>query len=132
VNSPLKSFLKYLIFLFLFTITIAAVGFLIVYSFNSYMTLKNLIYLLLTFAAISFTTLFIFFRGQTKEPVVQFVYTFSAISLKFILSAVAALVWFVVVKKVQTQYVLLFFILYLSFTFFSVMVILKVLNNKAL
>jgi hypothetical protein len=96
------------------------------------MTLKNLIYLLLTFAAISFTTLFIFFRGQTKEPVVQFVYTFSAISLKFILSAVAALVWFVVVKKVQTQYVLLFFILYLSFTFFSVMVILKVLNNKAL
>jgi hypothetical protein len=96
------------------------------------MVLKNVIFLELAYSLISFTTLIIFFTGQSKVPDVQLVYTFLAISLKFILEAILALIWFLVGKNLQTQYVLLFFVLYLSFTIFSVMVILNVLNNKAL
>lgn len=132
MNSKLKPFLKYYINLSLLTLSFIVVGSLIVYGLNTYMTFKNVIFLSLTFSAISFTTLFIFFIGQTKESGSQLVYTLSAISLKFILAAVAALIWFVAGKNLQTQYVLLFFILYLAFTIFSVIVILNVLNNKAL
>ena len=87
---------------------------------------------MLTFSAISFTTLLIFFIGQLKVAETQPVYTLLSIGLKFILEAILALIWFVVAKNLLTQYVLLFFVLYLAFTIFSVLIILNVLNNKAL
>jgi hypothetical protein len=94
------------------------------------MTLKNIVYLSGIFAVIAFITLFIFFKGRVKNANIQIVYTLFAISLKFILEAIAALIWFVIAKNVQTQYILLFFVLYLSFTLFSILIILNILKNK--
>lgn len=128
----MKPFIKYFFYLALLTMAFIAIGLLVVKSFDISMTAANVSVLAITFSIISFTTLFIFFIGQTKAPGDQLLYTLTAISLKFILAAVAALIWFVVAKNFQTQYVLLFFILYLAFTFFLVIVILNVLNNKAL
>jgi hypothetical protein len=132
VNSRLKLYFKYLIFLFLFTIAFFAIGFFIVNILHTIFTLGNVIFLVLTFSAISFTTLLIFFTGQLKVTETQPVYTLLSIGLKFILEAILALIWFVVAKNLHTQYVLLFFVLYLAFTIFSVLIILNVLNNKAL
>jgi hypothetical protein len=128
----LKQYFKFLVYLSLFTLTFIVIGYFVVYALNSYMTLKKIVYLSLTFSLISFFTLLIFFIGQAKTPGVQLIYTFSGISVNFILATITALIWFVIAKNIQTQFVLLFFILYLAFTFFSVLVILNVLKNKDL
>ena len=132
MKTLLKPYFKFLVYLLLLTLTIIIIGYFVIYAINSYMTFKNIIFLSVSFSLISFITLFVFFIGQSKAPGVQLIYTFSGISLTFVLATITALIWFVVAKKLQTQYVLLFFILYLAFTFFSVMVILNVLKNKDL
>jgi hypothetical protein len=132
VKALLKRYFRFLVYLLLLTLTIIVIGYFVIDALNSYMTLKDIIILSVTFSLISFITLFVFFIGQAKAPGAQLIYTFSGISSTFVLATITALIWFVVAKKLQTQYVLLFFILYLAFTFFSVMVILNVLKNKDL
>jgi hypothetical protein len=132
VISSFKPYLKYLTFLGFLLISIIVIGFIIINALNTYLVFKEFVILTLVFAVISLIVLIIFFIGQTKEPGTELVFTFASIGLKFILEAVIALLWFVVAKNLLTQYVLLFFILYLAFTFFSTAVILNVLNNKGL
>jgi hypothetical protein len=55
-----------------------------------------------------------------------------AISLKFLLEMILALVWFIVAKKTALPSVLIFFVLYLALTLFTVLIILKTLKNRAL
>jgi hypothetical protein len=43
-----------------------------------------------------------------------------------------ALVWFIVAKKTSLQSVLMFFVLYLALTLYTLWVIVKILKNKAL
>jgi len=84
------------------------------------------------FVFIAGITLYIFFRGQAKEPGSRTFHSMVAISLKFILEMIFALFWFLVVKKCYTESVIMFFVLYLSLTSFSIFIILKTLKNKAL
>jgi F0F1-type ATP synthase assembly protein I len=84
------------------------------------------------FSAISFITLIVFFKGQNKQPDSQTLYVLVAISLKFLLEMVFALIWLIVVKKSSLPSVLMFFVLYLTLTLFTVLVIIKTLKNKAL
>jgi hypothetical protein len=132
VISSFKPYLKYLVFLGLLAISVIVIGFIIINALNTYLVFNDVLILTLAFTLITLIVLVIFFIGQTKEPGTQLVFTLSSIGLKFILEAVAILFWFVVAKNLLTQYVLLFFILYLAFTFFSIIVILNVLNNKGL
>ncbi|MFA5817945.1 MAG: hypothetical protein WC854_01535 [Bacteroidales bacterium] len=84
------------------------------------------------FSIIALITLVIFLRGQTKEPDSQTLHSLVSVSFKFLLELVLALVWFIVAKKTSLPSVLVFFVLYLAFTFFSILVILKTLKNKSL
>ncbi len=84
------------------------------------------------FALISTVTLIIFFKGQTKEPMSQMFHSLAAVSSKLLLEMGFALMWFIVIKKTELKLVLLFFVLYLAFTLFSVFIILKTLRNKSL
>jgi hypothetical protein len=77
-------------------------------------------------------TLFIFFRGQSKDNKSQTFYTLFAISLKFLIELIIALIWFLIAKKTSISFILLFFVLYLTFTIFSIFVILNTLKNKSL
>jgi hypothetical protein len=81
---------------------------------------------------ISLINIVIFLKGQTKEPDSQTLYSLVAVSLKFLLELVLALVWFIVAKKTSLPSVLIFFVLYLTFTLFSIWVILKTLKNNSL
>ena len=130
--SSLKPYFKKFFWLLLFTIVLGSIVSLVVLATNAVIVLNRALLLIAAFSVISFTTLFIFYSGQSKEAESQLLYTLSAIVLKFLLDAVTALVWFVAGKNFQTQYVLLFFILYLAFTIFSVVSILNALNNKGL
>ena len=84
------------------------------------------------FSIIAIITLVIFFKGQIKDPETQTLYSLVSLGLKFLLEMVLALVWFIVVKKTSLPSVLIFFVLYLAFTLFSVFIILKILKNKSL
>lgn len=55
-----------------------------------------------------------------------------AISLKMLIEMVLALLWFFVAKKNSADSLILFFILYLAFSLFSIFCMLKTLKNKSL
>lgn len=84
------------------------------------------------FTLIAIITLSVFLHGQTKEPDSQTLHSLVSVSLKFLLELVITLLWFIVAKKTSLASVLLFFVLYLTFTLFSIRVILKTLKDKSL
>ena len=107
-------------------------GFLIVRNFKTGVELNEILVLSVVFTFISSMALVIFFRGQSEEPAAQTMYTLVSISLKFLIELVFAVLWFIITKKTGPQSVLLFFVLYLAFTLFSLYVILKTLKNRLL
>jgi len=71
-------------------------------------------------------------KGQEKTSGSQVIHSMVSVSLKFILEMVMALIWFLVAKKTAVSSVVLFFVLYLAFTLFSISHILNTLKNKSL
>ena len=94
--------------------------------------IKDLVLLSLLFSLTTIIALIIFLRGQTKDPESQTMHSLVSVSLKFLLELVLALLWFIVIKKTGLPSVLIFFVIYLTFTLLSVWVILKTLKNKSL
>lgn len=93
---------------------------------------SNIVFLSTLFSTITILTLIIFFKGQIKDPETQTLHSLVSLGLKFLLEMVLALVWFIVAKKTSLPSVLIFFVLYLAFTLFSVFIILKILKNRSL
>ncbi len=88
--------------------------------------------LTLFFSLITLLSLYIFFRGRKKEPGSQTMHLFVAVSIKLVLELFLALVWFIILKKNGAPSVLLFFVLYLAFSLFSIFYMLNTLKNKSL
>ncbi|MBN1107315.1 MAG: hypothetical protein JXR66_06995 [Bacteroidales bacterium] len=84
------------------------------------------------FMVITLIAMVLFFRGQMKDPSSQTMHSLVAVVLKFLLELVLALLWFFVAKKTSMPAVILFFVLYLAFTLFSVLVMVKTLKNNIL
>jgi len=112
--------------------TVLVVGFIITSGIESGLEYKEIILSSAGFTIIAFFALIIFFRGRHKELASQTMHTLVAISLKFLAELIFAFLWFFVGKKTGISSVVLFFVLYLTFTLFSVMVILKTLKSKSL
>jgi hypothetical protein len=93
---------------------------------------SNILILSLLFSVIGIVTFAVFLRGQKKEPASQTFHSLVAISLKFLLEIGLALIWFVAAKKNSLQSLLIFFVIYLTLTLYSVLVILKTLKNRSL
>jgi hypothetical protein len=94
--------------------------------------LSDVLILSLSFSAISAITLIIFFRGRDRESDSQTMHTLVSVSLKFLLDMILALIWFFISKKTSLTSVIIFFVLYLTLTLFTVFVILKTLRNRSL
>jgi len=127
----LKKFFKYIVLL-LFSIFIFIFGYVLITTGKINVLLSDLAILSFVFALISLITLIIFFKGQKKESMNQTLYSLVAVSTKLLSEMVFALVWFILAKKTGLPSVLLFFVLYLAFTLFSIFIILKTLKNKSL
>lgn len=84
------------------------------------------------FSVISLITISIFSKGQTKEPDSQTLHSLVALSLKFILELIFIVLWFIVAKKSSLTHIIIFFVLYLALSLFTIYVIVKTLKNKAL
>jgi len=128
----LKPLIKSVLLLALLEVVILVAGFLVVRYVNIDLSFTNIIAVSAVFTIITLLALIIFFRGQSKEPAGQTMHTLVSISLKFLIELIFAFAWFFVAKKTGLSSVLLFFVLYLTFTLFSVMILLKTLKNKSL
>jgi hypothetical protein len=106
------------------------------YFLNSFagasLDMKDLFTLSFIFALVSALTFFIFLRGRSREPDSGTMHTLVSISLKFLLDITIALIWLIILKKSGAATVIVFFVIYLTFTLFTVLSILKILRNTSL
>ncbi len=128
----MKSLMKHIRLLLLLEALILASGYFIISKSGTGITFGETALLSAIMCLIAVVTLVIFFRGQGKDPSSQTMHSLVAVSLKFLMELVLALVWFFVVKKTQLASVVLFFVLYLTFTMFSVLIMMKTLKNRAI
>ena len=128
----MKPLPKYILLLSGFEILILIAGFLLPHRLITELYFREIFYLSLSFAAIAIAFLIIFFRGQKRDPASQTIHMLVSISIKFLAELVMALIWFFVAKKTGLSSVILFFILYLAFTLFLVLIVLKTLKYKSL
>ena len=128
----MKPLHKYILLLLLLNILLICTGYLLVSSVDNNLVFPDIAILSSVFSIIALITLVIFLRGQTKKPGSQTLHSLLSVSLKFLLEIVLALVWFIIAKKTSLPSVLIFIVLYLAFTLFSILVILKTLKTKSL
>jgi len=128
----LKQVYKHVLSLIVLEVIILLVSYILISVFNLSLIFREIAILTTVFSVIALLTLFIFFKGQTKTSDSQTLHILVAISLKFFLEMIFALLWFLVVKKCYKESVLMFFVLYLTLTLFTIQIILKTLKNKVL
>jgi hypothetical protein len=92
--------------------------------------LIDLLVLTLIFSAIVLLSLYVFNLGLKKEPSGQTMHLLAAITIKILLEMVLALLWFFVAKKTSASSLLLFFVLYLSFSLYLIFLILNTLKKQ--
>lgn len=121
-----------ILFILIINILVIGSGYILSALAGFPLNLADISWLSFFFSIITFIVITIFIRGQTKEPDSQTMHTLVSVSLKFLLELILALVWFVVIKKTALLSVLIFFVIYLTFTLFLIWTILKTLKNKSL
>lgn len=94
--------------------------------------LTDLVILTLCFIVISLVMILIFIKGLSQEPESQSIYSLAAIGVKIILEMSLALVWLIIAKKTGVISVILFFVLYLAISLYSIFFVLKTLKKKSL
>lgn len=125
-------FRKFLTGLLLIMLLAFFTGYLLVSFTAASLTLSEIILLSVSFFFITFISLIIFGRGQKKEAGSQTMHILAAISVKMLLEMVLALIWFFVLKKTSPSDLLLFFVLYLAFSLYSIIFMLKTLKSKSI
>jgi hypothetical protein len=128
----LKPIFKIIFILGIFNGMLLLAGYIIDEVFKADIHFYDISIVSFVFSVVALITISIFLKGQTKEPDSQTLHTLVALSLKFLLELIFALLWFFVAKKTALQSVLIFFVLYLALSLFSIMVLVKTLKNKAL
>ena len=111
---------------------VIGIGSLALLLFGAEKYLPELLILSSAFTVIIIICIIIVIKGQSKSPQKGFWYTFVSIGVKLLLEMTLVLFLFVIAKKNNFEVVLIFFILYLPFTLFLVLTILKTLKKKLL
>jgi hypothetical protein len=128
MNGYLKNIISILI---LFTI-ISCSALIVNFAFSLGMNEIAVLSLAFSFAATTLLSLLVFIRGLSREPGSQAMHTIVSVVSKFLMELIIVLIWFIAAKKTSSEYILLFFVLYLAFSMFSINVILKTLKKKSL
>ncbi|MDT8400604.1 MAG: hypothetical protein RQ743_02825 [Bacteroidales bacterium] len=113
--------------LFIFALLIAST-----FLFPRLLSFSDILLPGLGYPVITALSLLVFKTGYGKPVENQPLFTMGAVGLKFFLSMVFALIYFVVFKNTGAVYVLLFFLLYLAFTIYLLRFIYKALKTKSL
>jgi hypothetical protein len=123
---------KYTIGMLLIDLLILFTGYLLVSQTEINLHFSDIVLLTFCFSAINLLSFYIFFRGLKKDPGSQTMHILVAIVLKMPLEMVLALIWFFVAEKTYTSALILFFILYLALSLYSILLMLNTLKNKPL
>jgi len=115
----------------LYSVSVFALACLINLLIHGDLSIFTIIITVTGFWLIVLSSLIIFNIGQTKAEDVQPLFSLAAVGLKFLLSAILALIYFAVLKKTGLGYIILFFILYLAFTVYLLRTILKRLKTRS-
>ncbi|RLD36394.1 MAG: hypothetical protein DRI73_00785 [Bacteroidetes bacterium] len=92
----------------------------------------NSFYLTLSyFLIVNILVLFLFFKGSSINPEKAIIYTLLTISLKFILYISYILIYYLITKNLSKGYLIIFFVLYLAFSFFTLFAVLKELKLRS-
>jgi hypothetical protein len=111
---------------------ITGVGSIVLLLLGAEKYLPDFLILSVAFTIIIIACIIIIIKGLSKTPQKSFWYTLVSIGAKMLLEMILAVLWFVVAKKNSIEVVLIFFILYLPFTLFLILLILKTLKKKSL
>lgn len=123
---------KFIFFLLLLSLVLSIAAYAATTFFGIGISYISVLILIAAFSIIAYITVAIFQRGATRDPQSHVFHTLVSMGLKFLLDLATALIWFVVAKKNSLTAVIIFFVLYLSLTLFSVIYIFKELKNKPL
>lgn len=118
--------------LFLYALVLSAVLAVTVLVLPTGLALKDLLLPCTTFTLMTALSILVFIAGTHRKTENQPLFTMGALGIKFMLSMVFALIYFIVLKNTGAVYVLLFFLLYLAFTVYLLRFILKTLKIKSL
>ncbi|HCC71378.1 MAG TPA: hypothetical protein DEQ09_09555 [Bacteroidales bacterium] len=128
MKNQRQIFIRLLIYsIITFAISLAAISILPVD-----LSLPDILLPCIIFPLIAALAFFIFLMGTRANADRQPLYTAGAVGLKFILTVIFAVLYFVVMKNTGTAYIILFFLLYLAFTIYLLLGIVKVLKIKSL
>lgn len=127
-----KSLFRNILYLIVLSLFILSGGYFILPQTDTTSSFTELTVLTIVFLFICSISFVIFQRGQSRDPQSQTLHTLVSVSVKLLLEMVLALLWFFAAKKTSSGSVFVFFILYLTFSLFSVILILKTLKNKSL
>jgi len=126
------SFKKVITGLLLLDLAILMTG----YFLTSFPAIKlpfsDIIILTFCYSLIAGISLFVFCKGEGKDPGSQTIHILVAITVKMLLEMVFALIWFRVLKKTYPFTLLMFFVLYLAFSLYSLIFMLNTLKRKSL
>ena len=117
---------------FAFGCAIIGVGTVFLLLFGAEQYLSDLLILAPIFTGITLVCITIFIFGQSQSPTNSLLYTLISLGLKLLTEMIFAIFLFVAAKKNYNEIVLMFFILYLAFTLFLILNILKTLKKKSL
>ena len=123
---------KYLTGLLLIDLILMGAGYLFGSLEPGFIHFGDLLLLGLCFTAINILSVIIFSRGIKRDPESQTMHLMVGVSIKLPLEMVLALIWFFVAKKTYASSVLLFFVLYLALSLYSIYFILKTLKSRSL
>ena len=122
--------LKYAAYLLVLTLSFLIIGLFLIPDQISGINRNQFLLTLSFYFLVNLVVISLFFKGKRKDPKKSLLYTFSAISAKFLLYLLFIVIYFLVTKNLSTTYLIVFFILYLAFTLFTVLAIVKALKTK--
>lgn len=128
----MKTYYKYLVLLVLLNILIASAGYTLIAVLKVRFLFGDIGWLLFFYSLITMICLYIFSRGQEKDATGRTMHLLIAFGLKFLLEMILAFFWFYIGKKTALSSLILFFVLYLAFTLFSALIMLKTLRTRLL
>ncbi|MBS0010946.1 MAG: hypothetical protein KFF49_06030 [Bacteroidales bacterium] len=128
----MKSSVRIFVQLLLFSLLLFALSALAIYVLPVGLTFRDLLLPGIGFPVIIALSFLVFIFGISREAERQPMFTMVTIGLKFVLSGIFALTYFIILKRTGPGYIVLFFLLYLAFTFYLLKVMLKVLKVRSL
>ena len=90
----------------------------------------HIIITIIYFFLVNMGVLFAFFHGLNKNPRSGLLYTFGAIAAKFLAYLTFIVLFYLLTKNISLNYLILFFVLYLAFTIFILLALVKELNSR--